>query len=176
MTGSLVFELPPWSWSWAAVPYYQFFPLLPWYAILSVLYLGLLSTGCGFLVYFYLVSKLGTVRTSFAGVLLPLVATLEAILVLGAWRTATLSYKLLEIGGGVLIVAGILIVQISNLVTKKESSDESGSSGPDSRDYESLSGDEAEPKPPPGVSFRADGPGTSPSHATGPAENDPLLV
>ena len=177
MAGSLIFEVPPWPWSWAPAPYYQFISHLPLSAILAVLYLGLLSTGCSFLLYFYLINTIGPVRTSFVGFLLPLVATLESILLLGSWRTVTLPYKLLEVGGGILTVAGIMIVQIGNLVSKEETDEDFSSSGSDSGQDASLSKDEGrEFEPFSGLSVPEFGPITSFTQSAYSIETDTLLA
>ena len=131
--GSLIFEFPPWPWSWAKSPYYGFFLDLNLLALGSVLYLSFVSTWVRFFLYFYLLETIGPIQLSFANFLTPLVASVETILFLGAWRHVSFAYKTFEVIGGFLIVVGVLVVQATNAaIARDDTHDRERSSDPPS--------------------------------------------
>jgi drug/metabolite transporter (DMT)-like permease len=72
-----------------------------WFA---VLWLGLLGTGCGYLLFYGILERWGATRTTLVTYVIPIVAVSLGFLLLGE------RLQLLELLGAVLIIAGVVLV------------------------------------------------------------------
>jgi drug/metabolite transporter (DMT)-like permease len=87
-------------------------------AWLSLLYLGLASTAVAYLLYFYLISAVGSVRQASVGYLLPVFGILVGALVLGEWDNVSPLFIVVELVGTVMILFGISQVMSQPLAEK----------------------------------------------------------
>lgn len=98
---------------------YYYFARAGWMAWLSVIYLGVFSTLVAYILYFYLIRTVGTVKQTMVGFLLPIVGVFEGALLLGEWEGVSWIYIAFEIVGTVLVFIGVGLVSIPKLVQKK---------------------------------------------------------
>ena len=103
-------------------PHFAWIPDMTTKAWLSLLYLGTLSTVLAYILFFYLIATIGSVRQTMVGFLLPIFGLILGILANGEWENTSWLTKFLEILGTFLIVAGVYFV---NFVPKKKSDEES---------------------------------------------------
>jgi len=96
--------------SFAKQPRYSFFKEADIMAWLSILYLGLVSTCIAYVLFFYLLETIGSVRQTMVGFLLPVTGLFLGILVKNEWAGVSVLYKVLEILGSVLVCTGIYFV------------------------------------------------------------------
>ncbi|MBI4126394.1 MAG: DMT family transporter, partial [Deltaproteobacteria bacterium] len=81
-----------------------------WRALTAVLYLSLCSTAIAWIIFFSLLGKLGSVRTSSITYLIPLVAVLGDFLYFGRIPAGH------EVIGALTILAGVALIQLKNLL------------------------------------------------------------
>lgn len=78
------------------------------------------STCVAFMLYFYLLSTIGSVRQTMVGFLLPVVGVLLGVLVAGDWDNTGWLYKFLTCLGAVMIACGIYFVNFAPSASKKD--------------------------------------------------------
>uniref|UniRef100_A0A7S1KRC2 EamA domain-containing protein n=1 Tax=Percolomonas cosmopolitus TaxID=63605 RepID=A0A7S1KRC2_9EUKA len=90
--------------------HYGFWARASWQAWASIAYLGLASTLLAYILYFYLISTVGSGKQSMVGYLLPFFGVIEGVIFLGDWNGVPWYYCVLEVLGAFLIIGGIAIV------------------------------------------------------------------
>ena len=101
-------------------------------AWIGILYLGIISTVVAYVLYFYLLSTVGSVKQTMVGFLLPVFGVFEGAVFEHEWVGVSALYKALEVLGAVLIVAGVYFVNFSGRAkTPEESEDDEGGCGGD---------------------------------------------
>nr|CAG4714760.1 unnamed protein product [Naegleria fowleri] len=87
--------------------YFKHANYLAW---ISVVYLGVFSTGVAYVCYFYLIKTVGSVKQSMVGYLLPIFGVVEGAVLLGEWNNIPFYIPIIEVIGMILIFAGIAVV------------------------------------------------------------------
>lgn len=82
-------------------------------AWISVVYLGVFSTVVAYILYFYLIRTIGSVRQTMVGYLLPVFGVFEGALFLREWDGVAWWFIFCEVIGTVMICAGIALVSFS---------------------------------------------------------------
>lgn len=83
------------------------------WAWISIIYLGVLSTGVAYLLYFYLISTVGSIRQSMVGYLLPVFGVFDGAMFLSEWVGVSFEYIAIEVIGTLLICSGITMASKS---------------------------------------------------------------
>lgn len=107
---------------------YYYFARAGWMAWASVAYLGLISTLVAYILYFYLIRTVGSVKQTMVGFLLPVVGVFEGALLLGEWKGVSWIYITFEIVGTLLIFIGVALVSIPKF-SKKSKADTTDNTG-----------------------------------------------
>eukprot|EP01089_Gocevia_fonbrunei_P022763 TRINITY_DN9329_c0_g1_i1.p1 TRINITY_DN9329_c0_g1~~TRINITY_DN9329_c0_g1_i1.p1 ORF type:complete len:261 (+),score=48.99 TRINITY_DN9329_c0_g1_i1:94-876(+) len=94
--------------------YYQWLPHLSFEAIGAIFAVGVTSGAIAQFLIFLLSVKLSPVYVSYGGIVGTVVAVVEGVLWGGDWEGVSLTFKLVEVGGLVLVLAGALFVIVGN--------------------------------------------------------------
>jgi drug/metabolite transporter (DMT)-like permease len=81
-------------------------------SIVAIAYLGIVSTVCAYLLYFYLVQRIGSVKQTMVGFLLPVFGAAEGALFLGEWNGVSPWFIVMEVVGSMLICCGIALASL----------------------------------------------------------------
>eukprot|EP01135_Chromosphaera_perkinsii_P005697 Nk52_evm29s358 gene=Nk52_evmTU29s358 len=101
-------------------PHFEWLNHLSLKVWLSLLYLGVISTVVAYILFFYLLKTIGSVKQTMVGFLLPVFGLVLGILANNEWEDATWLTKFLECIGTLLIVAGVYFVTFSPASKKDE--------------------------------------------------------
>eukprot|EP00128_Syssomonas_multiformis_P010972 Colp12_sorted_trinity150504_noHs@22486 len=111
---TVVFALV-WEFNWPPDEFvgktrFSFMADADYMAWISIVYLGLISTCLAYVFYFYLLRTIGCVKQTMVGFLLPVFGIIEGVIVYHDWDGVNWIFKVAEVIGGVLVVAGIAFV------------------------------------------------------------------
>eukprot|EP00026_Physarum_polycephalum_P001718 Phypoly_transcript_01720.p1 GENE.Phypoly_transcript_01720~~Phypoly_transcript_01720.p1 ORF type:complete len:354 (+),score=40.96 Phypoly_transcript_01720:2132-3193(+) len=90
--------------------HFAFFKDLKYQAWIGVLYQGIGSTWIGFLIYYFLITRIGASRMMLAWMLFPLFGVFEGAIFLHEWSHASLFFKLSEVAGAILVMCGLIFI------------------------------------------------------------------
>jgi drug/metabolite transporter (DMT)-like permease len=93
--------------------HYRFFATANYLAWISVLYLSLFSTVVAYILYFYLIRTIGSVKQTMVGYLLPVFGVLFGAVFLKEWEGVEWFFIFSEVVGAVMITAGIALVSFT---------------------------------------------------------------
>jgi len=79
-------------------------------AWIGVLYQGIGSTWIGFLIYYFLITRIGASRMMLAWMLFPIFGVFEGAIFLREWDGTNLFFKLSEVVGALLVISGLGLV------------------------------------------------------------------
>jgi drug/metabolite transporter (DMT)-like permease len=80
---------------------------LSWF---GVVYQGVLSAFIGFLIYFFLIPRIGSARMTAVWMTFPVYGVIESAMFLGSWEGQNTRYKFLQCFGSFLVMTGLFIL------------------------------------------------------------------